>query len=260
MEGEDAKRKEPLNLETRKKPNSLLHRTLSQFGPARLRKMEQPPLQEGFYLPDIIAMEERAIDRQRIEDATALWEVPYYGQRKYWLKLFIGFHYAFFAPLFTHWILASLPEPSFSEDTMRMYEYLANNAGIEQKDAIFGLKVINTVRKVFGSKSTSNKTDNVGHSTSSLATADDSAPSNASTSSSTLTAIRSGGIGPTRTLDEQAAKKLTRHRRQSKLSQEQLSELQRSTHFDKKELQQWYKGESDLKILSCSTLIPLEVS
>ncbi|TAQ90019.1 hypothetical protein B7494_g1646 [Chlorociboria aeruginascens] len=29
---------------------------------------------------------------------------------------------------------------------------------------------------------------------------------------------------------------------ESKLSQEQLSELQRSTHFDKKELQQWYKG------------------
>ncbi|KAK4061222.1 uncharacterized protein Triagg1_10394 [Trichoderma aggressivum f. europaeum] len=30
---------------------------------------------------------------------------------------------------------------------------------------------------------------------------------------------------------------------QSKLSQEQLAELQKSTHFDKKELQQWYKGE-----------------
>lgn len=30
--------------------------------------------------------------------------------------------------------------------------------------------------------------------------------------------------------------------RQSKLSQEQLAELQKSTHFDKKELQQWYKG------------------
>jgi len=29
---------------------------------------------------------------------------------------------------------------------------------------------------------------------------------------------------------------------QSKLSQEQLTELQRSTHFDKKELQSWYKG------------------
>lgn len=30
--------------------------------------------------------------------------------------------------------------------------------------------------------------------------------------------------------------------RQSKLSQEQLSQLQKDTHFDKKELQQWYKG------------------
>jgi hypothetical protein len=30
--------------------------------------------------------------------------------------------------------------------------------------------------------------------------------------------------------------------RQSKLSAEQLQELQKSTHFDKKELQQWYKG------------------
>lgn len=31
---------------------------------------------------------------------------------------------------------------------------------------------------------------------------------------------------------------------QSKLSQDQLAELQKSTHFDKKELQQWYKGAS----------------
>ena len=31
--------------------------------------------------------------------------------------------------------------------------------------------------------------------------------------------------------------------RQSKLSQEQLTQLQKDTHFDKKELQQWYKGE-----------------
>lgn len=29
---------------------------------------------------------------------------------------------------------------------------------------------------------------------------------------------------------------------QSKLSPTQLDELQRATHFDKKELQQWYKG------------------
>lgn len=32
------------------------------------------------------------------------------------------------------------------------------------------------------------------------------------------------------------------HLSQSKLSQEQLNQLQRDTHFDKKELQQWYKG------------------
>lgn len=31
---------------------------------------------------------------------------------------------------------------------------------------------------------------------------------------------------------------------QSKLTQQELSELQRATHFDKKELQQWYKGTS----------------
>ena len=32
-------------------------------------------------------------------------------------------------------------------------------------------------------------------------------------------------------------------KRQSKLSQEQLNQLQKDTHFDKKELQQWYKGQ-----------------
>ena len=30
---------------------------------------------------------------------------------------------------------------------------------------------------------------------------------------------------------------------QSKLSQEELNQLQKDTHFDKKELQQWYKGQ-----------------
>lgn len=40
-----------------------------------------------------------------------------------------------------------------------------------------------------------------------------------------------------------AGDKLTIHlRSQSKLSQQELSDLQKATHFDKKELQQWYKG------------------
>ena len=33
---------------------------------------------------------------------------------------------------------------------------------------------------------------------------------------------------------------------QSKLSDAQLKQLQKDTHFDKKELQQWYKGVPDL--------------
>ena len=36
---------------------------------------------------------------------------------------------------------------------------------------------------------------------------------------------------------------LTHRISQSKLSQEELTQLQKSTHFDKKELQQWYKGQ-----------------
>ena len=43
--------------------------------------------------------------------------------------------------------------------------------------------------------------------------------------------------------------KLTIHfHSQSKLSQQELSDLQKATHFDKKELQQWYKGRP-----TCST-------
>ena len=38
-------------------------------------------------------------------------------------------------------------------------------------------------------------------------------------------------------------------RRQSKLSQDELNQLQKDTHFDKKELQQWYKGKSIAIIL-----------
>jgi hypothetical protein len=51
---------------------------------------------------------------------------------------------------------------------------------------------------------------------------------------------KSTGVGKMEVLKE----KLTVHfRSQSKLSQQELSDLQKATHFDKKELQQWYKGE-----------------
>ena len=42
---------------------------------------------------------------------------------------------------------------------------------------------------------------------------------------------------------EMTKHKLTVHlHSQSKLSQQELQDLQKATHFDKKELQQWYKG------------------
>lgn len=44
--------------------------------------------------------------------------------------------------------------------------------------------------------------------------------------------------------------------RQSKLSPQQLEELQKSTHFDKKELQQWYKGGT-VALPACGTYMEL---
>ena len=40
---------------------------------------------------------------------------------------------------------------------------------------------------------------------------------------------------------------VNRHDSQSKLSQQELIDLQKATHFDKKELQQWYKGTTFLR-------------
>lgn len=46
---------------------------------------------------------------------------------------------------------------------------------------------------------------------------------------------------------------LTKLFSQSKLSQEELNQLQKDTHFDKKELQQWYKGMSHYSIIPAVT-------
>jgi hypothetical protein len=43
-------------------------------------------------------------------------------------------------------------------------------------------------------------------------------------------------------LDTQKQKLIVSYHSQSKLSQQELADLQKATHFDKKELQQWYKG------------------
>lgn len=43
-------------------------------------------------------------------------------------------------------------------------------------------------------------------------------------------------------LEIQDQQLIVRYCSQSKLSQQELADLQKATHFDKKELQQWYKG------------------
>ena len=46
----------------------------------------------------------------------------------------------------------------------------------------------------------------------------------------------------TKRLEIQKQKLIVYCHSQSKLSQQELADLQKATHFDKKELQQWYKG------------------
>jgi len=48
--------------------------------------------------------------------------------------------------------------------------------------------------------------------------------------------------GPVQYLCLQNDTLIVHYHSQSKLSQQELADLQKSTHFDKKELQQWYKG------------------
>ena len=48
--------------------------------------------------------------------------------------------------------------------------------------------------------------------------------------------------GPVRYIRLQDETLIVHYHSQSKLSQQELADLQKSTHFDKKELQQWYKG------------------
>lgn len=48
--------------------------------------------------------------------------------------------------------------------------------------------------------------------------------------------------GAVKKLEFKYEKLIVQYHSQSKLSQQELADLQKATHFDKKELQQWYKG------------------
>jgi hypothetical protein len=199
-----------------------------------------------FYLPGLIELEYKALETGEMRDAIAVWSIPLYAQRKYWFKLFIGFNYGIFAVFLTNWTMRGIPDPTFSGPTLRLYEYLGKNAGIQSMEEVLGEFKLKSLRKHLKAKPTVESipvTRRVAESIRSV-TPIKSLKSRLSWDSFHLGLRRTSNnldiCNLVATAEEENP--LTEDDRQSKLSQEQLSELQRSTHFDKKELQQWYKG------------------
>jgi hypothetical protein len=97
------------------------------------------PRAGSLYLPDLIELEDAAFATQALGDTLAVWAVFFfYGQRKYWFKLFIGFNYGLFASILVHWTLQGIPDPTFSDENVNLYQYLAQDAGIQPIEDIFG--------------------------------------------------------------------------------------------------------------------------
>lgn len=233
-----------------------------QFELAGLLKMSRnsEPSTKDFHLPDLMKLEDKAFATQILADTVAVWAIPYYAQRKYWFKLFIGFNYGLFASLLSHWTLQGIPDPTFSDENIRIYQYLAEDAGLQSLDDIFGDLKTKPARKL-KSKTSLDAISRTRKRISNLAPAEVSPPRSPSIMSlKSKLSLDSFKFGLRRTSHKMdigniagqavdAEDELTEDLRQSKLSQEQLSELQRSTHFDKKELQQWYKGELNVQLL-----------
>ena len=257
MDDENAKKDALSSLELLDTIESNPSGLLKQFARRKLRKMagaSDSPTKE-FYLPDLIKMEDKAIATQNLEDTFAIWGIPFYAQRKYWFKLFIGFNYGLFASLLLHWTLRGIPDPTFGDESIEIYQYLADNAGIQPYEEVFGEEIIKGARKTLKSKISLSAICAARNRSPNLAPAEFYPPRSPSATSlkSKLSfdsftsgfrrTSRKSDIGNLTAQAIEATDELTQPLRQSKLSQEQLSELQRSTHFDKKELQQWYKGK-----------------
>jgi hypothetical protein len=180
-------------------------------------------------LVDIVKLEEQVQLSGTLKDTVQVWAINLYGQRVFWYDIFVGLTDAC-EILFCQFILETFPAPSYSDEYFELRGYLRHFTGIppppqayailvpsmkRQKSCSILQKIKHLIKKLhpFG-RSVSPRTENF--------------------------------IARLCTPDGE----LTSISRQSKLSQEQLSELQRSTHFDKKELQQWYKGTSNLFTIS----------
>lgn len=214
-----------------------LDKMMAARAPLKATEILPPKAAKEFYLPNLIDLEKEALKTRDIRDCALVWSIPYYAQRKYFFKLFTALNFGLFAPLLTHWTLSSIPDRTYSHENIKIYRYLMENSGIEQMEsALAPLKRPNKLQK--------------------RRVSDTASESVVITHRPMMKTIRARlsldgfNLGLRRTsnrtdagnLLDQAEDELTQRPRQSKLSQEQLSELQRSTHFDKKELQQWYKG------------------
>ena len=226
------------------RPNDTIEiaRSIAELKASKSSASSSNSQNQPFYLPDLIQLEYKALESGELKDACALWSLPLYSQRKYWFKIFIGFHYGIFADFLTNWTMRGIPDPSFSEPALQLYEYLGKNAGIQSMEDVFGEITLETSFQHLKAKPTSESVLVLRHKVESIRSF---TPIKALRSRLSLESFH---LGPRRNSLNSDIKKLvaenplTQDDRQSKLSQEQLSELQRSTHFDKKELQQWYKG------------------
>jgi hypothetical protein len=232
------------------------------------------PSGKSFYLPDLVQLELKALATGKMKDAIAVWSVPLYAQRKYWFKLFIGFNYGIFSTFLMNWTIRGIPDPTFGEPTLRIYEYLAKNAGINLPEDVRlyaflstknGVKDMEKAFKKFNTDAPekhakTKSTESVPVKRLDVKSIRSNSPHQTFRSKLPLDGLKlkirrsssnSDNSNLSSAVDEEP--QLTDPSRQSKLSQEQLSELQRSTHFDKKELQQWYKGrEISLLANSCT--------
>lgn len=209
-----------------------------------------------FYLPDLWRLESRASRTGKLEDCVAVWAIPFYAQRKYWFKLFIGLNYGIFATFLCNWTMRGIPDPTFGDANLELYQYLANHSGILSMEKCLGDVDLSRVTKHGAFRRISSAPPGFGS---------PSLPSGPGSKCMNLIQTlmpqipsgifdlggwRSSTSGDNCSIDMNSfhssqAQELIDEPRQSKLSQEQLTELQRSTHFDKKELQQWYKGRKD---------------
>ncbi len=199
-----------------------VHITVTPCPPSKMRRETK--------LVDIVKLEIQAQHSGVLEDSMEVWTINFYGQRAFWYDIFVGLTDAF-EILFCQFILETFPAPSFRDEYFDLRGYLRHSAGIPLPPQAYVL-LLPPIKKKPKSYSILQK---LKHRIKKLNPLDRSAPPRIEH----FIAIHG-------TPDAE----LMSISRQSKLSQEQLSELQRSTHFDKKELQQWYKGKSSLFTLS----------